>query len=198
MDLTAPVVQRLIDELAKLPSIGKKSAQRLAYHLLKQTPEEADRLADAIREAKSKIHECRLCFNYTDAELCPVCSKDGRDKKLICVVEKAADIPVIERGGVFKGVYHILGGALSPIDGITPEHLHIQELLARIDGPGYEIILSTSTGTEGEHTSLYLTRLLKEKNARVTRIARGLPAGSDIQYIDEITLLRAIEGRVTL
>lgn len=196
MELTSAPVQRLIDELAKLPSIGKKSAQRLAYHLLKQSAAEAGGLADAIREAKDKIRECRVCFNYTDADLCPVCANPSRDKKLICVVEKPADIPVIERGHVFKGVYHILGGALSPIDGVTPEHLRIRELLTRIDGPDYEVILSTGTGTEGEHTSLYLTKLLKEKNARVTRIARGLPAGSDIQYIDEITLLRAIEGRV--
>jgi recombination protein RecR len=196
MERIAGPIQRLVDELSKLPSIGRKSAARLAYHILKQPPEETARLATALKEVKEKVHECRACFNYAEEELCPICRAPDRSPKLICVVEHPADIPVIERGGAFKGLYHVLGGVISPIDGITPDKLHIQELLRRIDGPGYEAILSTGTGTEGEHTALYLAKLLKERGAKVTRIARGLPAGSDLQYMDEITLLRAIEGRV--
>lgn len=196
MDWVAGPVQRLVEELSKLPSIGRKSAARLAYHILKQPPEETALLYSALKEVKEKIRECRICFNYAEEELCPVCKLPDRNAKLICVIERPADIPVIERSHVFKGVYHILGGAISPIDGITPEKLKIRELLARIDGPGFEIILSTGTGTEGEHTAIYLTKLLKERGAKVTRIARGLPAGSELQYMDEITLLRALEGRV--
>ena len=196
MEWNAGPIERLMDELSKLPTVGRKSAARLAYHILKTPPEDIARLAAALQEVKEKIHECKLCFNYAEEEFCPICKQESRNRKLICVIERPADIPVIERGGVFKGVYHILGGVISPIDGITPDKLKIQELLKRIDGPGYEVILSTGTGTEGEHTAIYLTKLLKERKAKVTRIARGLPAGSDLQYMDEITLLRAMEGRV--
>jgi recombination protein RecR len=191
-------VKKLIEELSKLPSIGKKSAQRLAYHIIKQPADETEKLYSAIKSAKDRIRECRVCFNYTETDLCPVCQMKNRDRHLICVVEKPMDLLAIERGGYFKGVYHVLGGAISPLDGVNPENLKIRELLDRIDGPDYEVILSTSTGTEGDHTSLYLTKLLKEKKVRVTRIARGLPVGSDLEYMDEITLLRAMEGRVEL
>ena len=198
MEWTTGPIKRLTDELSKLPSIGRKSASRLVFHILKQKEEETALLYSALKEVKEKIRECRICFNYAEEELCPICNNKKRNIKIICVIERPADIPVIERGGSFSGVYHILGGVISPIDGITPDKLKIRELLGRIDGPGYEVILSMGTGTEGEHTAIYLTRLLKELGARVTRIARGLPAGSDLQYMDEVTLLRAIEGRVEM
>ena len=196
MDLIAAPVKRLIEVLERLPSIGRRSAQRLAFHILKTPGPEARELYTAIKEAREKTALCRVCFNYTEAELCPVCARGNRDRRTICVVEKPLDIAAVEKGGYYKGVYHVLGGVLSPLDGVLPEHLRIKELLDRIDGPGYEVILSTSTGTEGDHTSLYLTKLLKEKGARVSRIARGLPVGSELEYMDEITLSRAMEGRV--
>jgi recombination protein RecR len=198
MELTAEAVKVLIDELARLPGIGRKSAARLAYHILRSPTEDAYMLSEAIRIVKERIRECSICFNYAESELCPVCASTSRDTKVICVVEKPADIIMIERSGSFKGRYHVLGGALSPIDGITPEKLNIDSLIARVDSPGYEVILSTGTSTEGEHTALYLVKLLKAKGAKVCRIARGLPAGSDLQYMDEITMLRAIEGRVEI
>jgi recombination protein RecR len=198
MELTAEAVKVLIDELARLPGIGRKSAARLAYHILRSPSEDAYMLSDAIRIVKERVRECSICFNYAESELCPVCASSNRDTKIICVVEKPADIIMIERSGSFKGRYHVLGGALSPIDGITPEKLNIDSLIARVDSPGFEVILSTGTSTEGEHTALYLVKLLKAKGAKVCRIARGLPAGSDLQYMDEITMLRAMEGRVEI
>ncbi|MBL8024819.1 MAG: recombination protein RecR [Fibrobacteres bacterium] len=198
MELTAEAVRVLIDEFARLPGIGRKSAARLAYHILRSPSEEALLLSQAIKTVKERIRECSICFNYAEAELCPVCASQNRDTSVICVVEKPADIIMIERSGSFKGRYHVLGGALSPIDGITPEKLNINALLNRIDKPGFEVILSTGTSTEGEHTALYLVKLLKAKGAKVSRIARGLPAGSDLQYMDEITMLRAMEGRVEI
>ena len=196
MESTAQPVKRLIEELARLPSIGKKSAARLAYHILRLPAGEALALSEAIRETREKIRECRTCFNYAEQDECPVCGSAHRLRNQICVVEKPSDIPIIEKSGCYKGLYHVLGGALSPIDGITPENLRVGELLRRIDGPGYEVILSVSTGTEGDHTASYLTGLLKEKGARVTRMARGLPVGAELEYMDEITLLKALEGRV--
>jgi recombination protein RecR len=196
MESTAGPVRGLIEALSRLPSIGKKSAARLAYHILRLPAGEAEALSRAIREAKEKVRECRACFNYAEQELCPVCASADRVRTQICVVEKPSDIPVIEKSGVYKGLYHVLGGALSPVDGVTPERLRVGELLNRVDGPGYEIILSVSTGTEGDHTVSYLAGLLKEKGARVTRMARGLPVGVELEYMDEITLLKALEGRV--
>ncbi len=198
MDLTVNAVKTLIEELSRLPGIGQKSASRLAYHILKRPTEEIFLLSDALKNVKLTVRECINCFNYSENELCPICRDQNRNGKIICVVEKPSDIPLIERSNSFKGTYHVLGGALSPIDGITPEKLHINGLLSRITGSDFEIIISTGTSTEGEHTALYLARILKVKGIRVSRIARGLPAGSDLQYMDEITMMRAMEGRVEI
>lgn len=195
MEFTALPLQKLVEELTRLPSIGRKSAQRLAHHILRCPKEHALKLSDAIREAREKIRDCRVCFNYAEGELCAICMSSRRDARQICVVEKPLDIAAIEKSGFYKGLYHVLGGALSPIDGITPDKLKIKELLDRT-GPGCEVILSVSTGTEGDHTAFYLTRLLKDRKAKVTRIARGLPVGSELEYMDEITLLKAMEDRV--
>lgn len=194
---TAGPLNRLIEELAKLPSVGRKSAQRLAFHILKMPPEFAQGLSDAIRSAREQIRECRICFNYTETDFCSICESSRRDRRQICVVEKPLDIHALERSGFYKGVYHVLGGALSPIDGVTPDHLRIRQLLDRIgNSEDCEVILSVSMGTEGDHTAFYLSRLLKEKKVRVTRIARGLPVGSELEYMDEVTLFKAMEGRV--
>jgi len=198
METLPEPVKRLMEELSKLPSIGRKSAARLVYHLLRRSKEESEQLILALRDVRDKISECRTCFGYSEGGECPVCANEKRERTLLCVVEKPADVAMIERTGLFRGVYHVLGGAISPIDGITPDKLHIRELLARVTGPGFEVLLSTSTGTEGEQTASYLAKLLKERGARVTRVARGLPAGSDLQYMDEVTLTRAIEDRVEI
>jgi len=192
---TAPV-QSLIDELGRLPGIGPKSAQRIAFHLLKIPTEDATRLAHAITEAKARVRFCERCFNVADDVLCPICNDDARDSTMLCVVEEARDIVAIERTGEFRGRYHVLLGAMSPLEGIGPEHLKIRELVARIDPEGVqEIILCTNPNTEGEVTAMYLARLLKPIGLTVTRIASGLPVGGDLEYADELTLGRALEGR---
>jgi len=192
---TAPV-QSLIDELGRLPGIGPKSAQRIAFHLLKIPTEDATRLAHAITEAKARVRFCERCFNVADDVLCPICNDDARDSTVLCVVEEARDIVAIERTGEFRGRYHVLLGAMSPLEGIGPEHLKIRELVARIDPEGVqEIILCTNPNTEGEVTAMYLARLLKPIGLTVTRIASGLPVGGDLEYADELTLGRALEGR---
>lgn len=186
----------LVDQLAKLPGIGRKSAQRLAFHILKQSDEEAQLLADAIMTAKSKIHYCSLCYNLTDKELCPICSNPERDQSIICVVEDARDVIALERSNQFHGLYHVLHGAISPMDGVGPDQLKIKELLQRLQQhPAEEIIIATNTSIEGEATAMYLSNLLKPLGIKVTRIAQGLPVGGDIQYADEVTLARAFEGR---
>jgi len=191
-----PPVQSLIDELGRLPGIGPKSAQRIAFHLLKVPTEDATRLAHAITEAKARARFCERCFNIADDVLCPICSDDGRDSSMLCVVEEAHDIVAIERTGEFRGRYHVLLGAMSPLEGIGPEQLKIRELVARIDPEGVqEIILCTNPNTEGEVTAMYLARLLKPIGLTVTRIASGLPVGGDLEYADELTLGRALEGR---
>lgn len=192
---TAPV-QSLIDELGRLPGIGPKSAQRIAFHLLKVPTEDATRLAHAITEAKARVRFCERCFNVADDVLCPICNDDGRDSSVLCVVEESRDIVAIERTGEFRGRYHVLLGAMSPLEGIGPEHLKIRELVARIDPEGVqEIILCTNPNTEGEVTAMYLARLLKPIGLTVSRIASGLPVGGDLEYADELTLGRALEGR---
>ena len=192
---TAPV-QVLIDELGRLPGIGPKSAQRIAFHLLKVPTEDATRLAFAITDAKARVRFCERCFNVAEGVLCPICSDDGRSSSMVCVVEESRDIVAIEKTGEFRGRYHVLLGAMSPLEGIGPEHLKIRELVARIEPEGIEeIILCTNPNTEGEVTAMYLARLLKPIGLRVTRIARGLPVGGDLEYADELTLGRAIEGR---
>lgn len=191
-----PPVQSLIDELGRLPGIGPKSAQRIAFHLLKVPTEDATRLAHAITEAKARARFCERCFNIADDVLCPICNDDGRDSSMLCVVEEAHDIVAIERTGEFRGRYHVLLGAMSPLEGIGPEQLKIRELVARIDPEGVqEIILCTNPNTEGEVTAMYLARLLKPIGLTVTRIASGLPVGGDLEYADELTLGRALEGR---
>jgi recombination protein RecR len=192
---TAPV-QSLIDELGRLPGIGPKSAQRIAFHLLKVPTEDATRLAHAITEAKARVRFCERCFNVADDVLCPICNDDARDSSMLCVVEESRDIVAIERTGEFKGRYHVLLGAMSPLEGIGPEQLKIRELVARIDPEGVqEIILCTNPNTEGEVTAMYLARLLKPIGLTVSRIASGLPVGGDLEYADELTLGRALEGR---
>lgn len=186
----------LVDQLAKLPGIGRKSAQRLAFHILKQSEEEAQQLADAIVTAKAKIHYCSLCYNLTDKELCPICSNPERDQSVICVVEDARDVIALERAHQFHGLYHVLHGAISPMDGVGPDQLKIKELLQRLQQhPAEEVIIATNTSIEGEATAMYLSNLLKPLGIKVTRIAQGLPVGGDIQYADEVTLARAFEGR---
>ena len=191
-----PPVQALIDELGRLPGIGPKSAQRIAFHLLKMPAEDANRLAHAITEAKARVRFCERCFNVADDVLCPICNDDNRDSSVICVVEESRDIVAIERTGEFRGRYHVLLGAMSPLEGIGPEQLKIRELVARIDPEDVqEIILCTNPNTEGEVTAMYLARLLKPIGLTVSRIASGLPVGGDLEYADELTLGRALEGR---
>jgi len=187
-------VQSLVDELGRLPGIGPKSAQRIAFYLLKSAPEDAKRLARAIVEAKERVSWCRRCFNFAEGELCVYCRDDRRDPTLLCVVEEPRDIVAVERTQEYRGRYHVLLGAISPIEGIGPDQLKVKELLARVEGVN-EVILATNPNIEGEATAMYLARLLKPLGLRVTRIASGLPVGGDLEYADEVTLGRALEGR---
>ncbi|MCC5952114.1 MAG: recombination protein RecR [Acidimicrobiia bacterium] len=192
-------VQDLIDELGRLPGIGPKSAQRIAFHLLKLPTPDAQRLATAITEAKARVAFCQRCFNVCEGELCDICADPRRDGNLLCVVEEARDLVAVEKTGEFKGRYHVLQGAISPIEGIGPEQLRIKELLVRLDPEGVqEVIVCTNPNIEGEATAMYLARLLDPLGCRVTRLASGLPVGGDLEYADELTLGRAIEGRRTL
>ena len=192
----AAPVQALIDELGRLPGIGSKSAQRIAFHLLKLPVEDANRLARAITEAKEKVSFCERCFNVAEGPLCWLCTDDRRDASMLCVVEDARDIVAIEKTGEFHGRYHVLLGAISPIDGIGPDQLKVRELLVRLGGEEVqEVILCTNPNIEGEATAMYLARLLRPLGLRITRIASGLPVGGDLEYADELTLGRALEGR---
>ncbi|HEX9854318.1 MAG TPA: recombination mediator RecR [Acidimicrobiia bacterium] len=194
-----PPVQRLIDELARLPGIGQKSAQRLAFHILNVEEADAFRLADAIGEMRRQVRLCSRCFNVTAKEECSICVDLRRDPAVVCVVERAQDIPVLERTQEFNGRYHVLGGAISPIEGIGPDQLHVRELVARIDSEGVkEVIAATNPTVEGDTTALYLARLLKPLGVIVSRLASGLPVGGDLDYADEITLGRALTGRKEL
>ena len=189
-------MQSLVDELGRLPGIGPKSAQRTAFFLLKSAPDDAKRLARVIVEAKERVSWCRRCFNFAEGELCVYCRDDRRDSALLCVVEEPRDIVAVERTQEYRGRYHVLLGAISPIEGIGPEQLKIKELLARLNDEGVqEVILATNPNIEGEATAMYLARLLKPLGLRVTRIASGLPVGGDLEYADEVTLGRALEGR---
>jgi len=191
-----PPVQTLIDELGKLPGIGPKSAQRIAFHLLKVPADDVARLATAIAEAKAKVRFCSRCWNVAESELCPICADDRRDPTVLCVVEESRDIVAIEKTGEFKGRYHVLLGAMSPLEGIGPEQLKMKELFARLEPEGVqEVILCTNPNTEGEVTAMYLARMLQPFGIRVTRIASGLPVGGDLEYADELTLGKALEGR---
>jgi recombination protein RecR len=197
----APPVQKLVGELARLPGIGQRTAQRLAFHILRATPEEALALAEAIREVKEKVGLCEVCFNLSDETRCRICQDTRRDQALICVVEEAGDVIPMERTHEFHGVYHVLGGALSPIDGVDPEDLKIAELFARAGGGQLrEVVLATNPTTTGEATALHIANGLRERQPqlRVTRLASGLPVGADLEYADEVTLGKALAGRQAL
>jgi recombination protein RecR len=197
----APPVNRLITELSRLPGIGQRTAQRLAFHLLSVSDEEALSLAAAIREVKESVGRCTVCFNLAVGETCRICQDERREQALICVVEQPSDVIPIERTNEYHGRYHVLGGALSPIDGIDPEDLRIGELLGRVDGDGVrEVVIATNATTTGEATALYLADALRERapDVAVTRLASGLPVGSDLEYADEITLGKALRGRHAL
>jgi len=194
--LYAGPVQDLIDQLGRLPGVGPKSAQRIAFHLLKLPKEDAERLAQVIIEVKARISFCRRCFNISEGELCELCRDERRDPSVVCVVEEPRDIVAVEKTQEYRGLYHVLQGAISPIEGIGPDQLRVKELLARIDAEDVkEVILCTNPNLEGEATAMYLARLLKPLGLKVTRIASGLPVGGDLEYADELTLGRALEGR---
>jgi recombination protein RecR len=194
MSLPDPLL-RLIEELQRLPGIGPKGAQRLAFHILKTPREQADRLAAAVRDVKERVTYCSVCNNITDADPCVYCRSESRDHRLICVVEEPQNVAAIEKTREFKGVYHVLMGALSPLQGIGPDELKIKGLLERTAGGGAEVILATNPNVEGEATAIYLARLLKPLGVKVTRIAMGVPVGSDLEYADEVTMHKALENR---
>jgi recombination protein RecR len=192
----APPIARLLEELERLPGIGPKSAQRIAYWLLASENADAQRLSEAIAEVKRTIHFCPTCFNFAEADLCEVCADPQRDRTKICVVEEPRDLVALDRTGEFHGTYHVLQGAISPIDGIGPERLKIRELIDRLsDGEVTEVVIATNPNVEGETTALYLARLIKPLGVTVTRIASGLPVGGDLEFADEVTLGRALEAR---
>lgn len=191
-----PPVQTLIDELGRLPGVGPKSAQRIAFHLLKIPAADVERLAAAIHDAKHRVRFCERCFNVAESTLCPICSDERRDSTILCVVEESRDIVALERTGEFRGRYHVLLGCMNPLEGIGPENLKIRELVTRLgEEPIEEIVICTNPNTEGEVTAMYLARLLGPLGIRVTRLASGLPVGGDLEYADELTLGRAFEGR---
>lgn len=193
------LIQELIDELGRLPGIGPKSAQRIAFHILQTESFEVSRLSEVLVLVKEKVHFCRICGNVTEQETCVICRDPRRAQNLICVVEEAKDVVAVERTREFRGLYHVLGGAISPIDGVGPDDLRIRQLMQRLaDGTVEEVILATDPNLEGEATATYLSRLLKTLEIRVTRLASGLPVGGDLEYADEVTLGRAFEGRRTV
>jgi recombination protein RecR len=195
MSLAEPMA-RLIDEFKRLPGIGQKSAQRIAFYLLRSSREDAERLAQAVLEMKDRMRLCAQCNNISDAELCPICADSHRNQKLLCVVEEPRNILIIEKTGQFNGVYHVLHGSISPLRGIGPDQLKVRSLLERIErGTIEEIIIATSPTAEGEATAVYLSRLLKPLGVKVTRIGMGIPVGSDLDYVDEVTMQKSIEGR---
>ena len=190
---------RLIDELGKLPGVGPKTAQRLAYHILRASSADAESLASAVRAVKTDLRYCGVCFNIAETDPCAVCSSDERDQRVVCVVEEPLDVLAVERTGQFKGVYHVLHGAISPVNGVRPDDIRIAELVARIRRGGVdEVILATNPSLEGEATAMYIGQVLGPGGPRVTRIARGLPMGGDLEYADEVTVSRALEGRRAL
>ena len=189
-------LQRLLDELGRLPGIGPKSAQRIAYHLLEADTEEARRLSEAIMDVKRQVHFCPVCFSYATRETCDICADGSRDQTTICVVSEPRDVAAIEKTGVFHGLYHVLGGVISPMDKIGPDQLHVRELLARLaSNEVHEVILATNPDVEGETTATYLARIINPLDVQVSRLASGLPVGGDLEYADEVTLGRAIEAR---
>ncbi|MGN0298181.1 MAG: recombination mediator RecR [Lachnospiraceae bacterium] len=198
MDYYSSQVTKLIEELSLLPGIGNKSAQRLAFHIINMPVEQAERLAGTIVSARKNIRYCKQCCTLTDQELCPICSSPKRDHRTIMVVENTRDLAAYEKTGRYEGVYHVLHGAISPMLGIGPNDIRLKELMQRLQGDVNEVIIATNSSLEGETTAMYISKLIKPTGIKVTRIASGVPVGGDLEYIDEVTLLRALEGRVTL
>lgn len=198
MDYYSRQISKLIEELSSLPGIGNKSAQRLAFHILNMPMERVEQLSGTILEAKKNVRYCKTCYTLTDDEECPICRNAGRDHKTIMVVENARDLAAYEKTGQYEGVYHVLHGAISPMLGIGPNDIKLKELMQRLQGDVEEIIIATNSSLEGETTAMYISKLIKPTGIRVSRIASGVPVGGDLEYIDEVTLLRALEGRVEL
>ena len=198
MDYYSSEINRLIEELSALPGIGAKSAQRLAFHIISMPEENVDRLADSIKNARKNVRYCRECFTLTDDELCPICRSSSRNHRVIMVVETTRDLAAYEKTGKYEGVYHVLHGAISPMLGIGPADIRLKELMQRLQNDVDEVIIATNNSLEGETTAMYISRLIKPSGIKVTRIASGVPVGGDLEYIDEVTLLRALEGRVEL
>lgn len=198
MDLYSGYINKLIEELSGLPGIGAKSAQRLAFHIINLPVERVERFANTMLEAKKNVRYCSQCFTLTDQEVCPICASVKRDKKTIMVVENTRDLAAYEKTGKFEGVYHVLHGAISPMLGIGPNDIKLKELMQRLQADVEEVIIATNSSLEGETTAMYISKLIKPTGVKVTRIASGVPVGGDLEYIDEVTLLRALEGRVEL
>ena len=198
MDYYSSQITKLIEELSKLPGIGAKSAQRLAFHIINMPQEQVERLSSAMMDAKKNVRYCKECFTLTDQELCPICSSDKRDHQTIMVVENTRDLAAYEKTGKYNGVYHVLHGAISPMLGIGPGEIRLKELMQRLQGDVKEVIIATNSSLEGETTAMYISKLIKPTGIKVSRIASGVPVGGDVEYIDEVTLLRALEGRTTL
>ena len=198
MNLYGGQINKLIEELSSLPGIGSKSAQRLAFHLIGIPEEKVERLANTMIEARKNVRYCKCCYTLTDKEICPICSNPNRDQSVIMVVETPRDLAAYEKTGRFNGVYHVLHGAISPMLGIGPGDIKLKELITRLEGDVKEVIIATNSSLEGETTAMYISKLIKPTGIKVSRIASGVPVGGDLEYIDEVTLLRALEGRVEL
>ena len=198
MDIYSSHINKLIEQLSRLPGVGAKSAQRLAFHIINMPKEEVEGLASAITEAKSNVRYCKECFTLTDEDICPICKNPKRDHSTIMVVEQTRDLAAYEKTGKYEGVYHVLHGAISPMLGIGPADIKLKGLMRRLEGEVNEVIIATNSSLEGETTAMYISRLIKPTGIKVTRIASGVPVGGDLEYIDEVTLLRALEGRTEL
>ena len=198
MEYFPPPLERLVEQFARLPGIGGKSAQRLAFHLINMPKDKVGRLAQTIVEAKENVRYCRECYTLTDREVCPVCANARRNHRIIMVVENVRDLAAYEKTGKYEGIYHVLHGAISPMLGIGPNDIKLKELISRLEGDVEEVIIATNSSLEGETTAMYISKLIKPTGVKVTRIASGVPVGGDLEYIDEVTLLRALEGRVEI
>ena len=198
MEMYSGYINKLIEELAALPGIGSKSAQRLAFHLINMPKDKVDRLATTIMEAKANVRYCKECYTLTDKEICPICANKNRNHAQIMVVENSRDLAAYEKTGKYEGVYHVLHGAISPMLGIGPGDIKLKDLISRLEGNVDEVIIATNSSLEGETTAMYISKLIKPTGIKVTRIASGVPVGGDLEYIDEVTLLRALEGRVEM
>ena len=198
MDIYSSHINKLIEQLSRLPGVGAKSAQRLAFHIINMPMEEVEGLAGSITQAKANVRYCKECFTLTDADICPICGNVKRDHSTIMVVEQTRDLAAYEKTGKYEGVYHVLHGAISPMLGIGPSDIKLKELMKRLEGDVDEVIIATNSSLEGETTAMYISRLIKPTGIKVTRIASGVPVGGDLEYIDEVTLLRALEGRTEL